>query len=102
VIVEAKKIGRQQEAYPSGLLWRAAPANSPRAANRLLRVEADGDEMFCSTAQPLEGAKEARLHTIEFKNLRAGEYTLRAQVLGGDAVRSEATADIMVTGQDPE
>jgi len=85
VIVEAKKIGHRQEAYPSGLLWRAAPANSPRAANRLLRVEA-----------------KARLHTIEFKNLRAGEYTLRAQVLGGDAVRSEATADIMVTGQDPE
>jgi len=31
-----------------------------------------------------------------------GEYTLRAQVLGGDAVRSDATADIMVTGEDPE
>jgi hypothetical protein len=97
--VEIRLAGRY---YAAPATVRMVVAVEPRAANRLLRVEADGDEMFCSTEQPPEGAKEARLHTIEFKNLRAGEYTLRAQVLGGDAVRSEATADIMVTGQDPE
>jgi hypothetical protein len=70
----------------------------PNAANRVLRVEADGDNMFCSTEQPLDGDREARLHTIQFKNLSAGDYTLRAQVLAGDVVRSEATEEIMVTG----
>jgi len=75
-------------------------AVEPHAANRVLRVEADGDNMFCSTDVPLEGAKEARLHTIRFTNLAAGEYTLRAQVLSTDTVRAETTADLMVTGRD--
>src|SRR5512138_3219002 len=43
-------------------------AVEPNADNRLLRVEADGDEMYCSTDLPLEGAREKRLHMVEFKN----------------------------------
>lgn len=83
----------------------AAPATvqmiiavEPSAENRTLRVEADGDNMFCSTEVQLAGDKERRLHTIQFKNLAAGEYTLRAQVLSKSSVRSEATQAIMVTG----
>ena len=34
----------------------------------------------------------------EFKNLAAGEYTLRAQVLSNSSVRSQAEQGIMVTG----
>jgi hypothetical protein len=77
-------------------------AIEPDAENRTLRVEADGDNMFCSTEVQLAGAKEQRLHTIQFKNLSAGGYTLRAEVLSNSAVRSQATQEIMVTGDGAE
>jgi hypothetical protein len=73
-------------------------AVEPNADNRTLRVEADGDNMFCATEVPLAGDKEQRLHTIQFKNLAAGEYTLRAQVLSNSTVRSQTEQGIMVTG----
>lgn len=77
-------------------------AVEPNADNRTLRVEADGDNMFCATELPLAGDKEQRLHTIQFKNLAAGEYTLRAQVLSTSTVRSQAEQAIMVTGDGTE
>jgi hypothetical protein len=77
-------------------------AVEPDAKNRTLRVEADGDNMFCATEIQLAGDREQRLHTIRFKNLAAGEYTLRAQVLSGSDVRSQATQEIMVTGAGEE
>ena len=73
-------------------------AVEPNSENRTLRVEADGDNMFCSTEVTLAGDNEKRLHTIQFKNLAAGEYTLRAQVLSNSSVRSQAEQAIMVTG----
>jgi hypothetical protein len=73
-------------------------AVEPNADNRTLRVEADGDNMFCATEVPLAGDKEQRLHTIQFKNLAAGEYTLRAQVMSNSSVRSQTEQGIMVTG----
>jgi hypothetical protein len=77
-------------------------AIEPDAENRTLRVEADGDTMFCATEIELAGAKEQRLHTVQFKNLSAGGYTLRAEVLSNSAVRSQATQEIMVTGDGTE
>jgi hypothetical protein len=77
-------------------------AVEPSAENRTLRVEADGANMFCSTEVQLAGDKERRLHTIQFKNLAAGEYTLRAQVLTTTTIRSQATQEIMVTGDGTE
>ena len=73
-------------------------AVEPNSDNRTLRVEADGDSMYCATEIQLAGAREQRLHTVEFKNLSAGGYTLRAQVLSTSQVRSQATQEIMVTG----
>ena len=73
-------------------------AVEPNAENRTHRVEADGDTMFCATEIQLAGAREQRLHTVEFKNLSAGGYTLRAQVLSNSSVRSQATQEIMVAG----
>jgi hypothetical protein len=73
-------------------------AVEPDAENRTLRVEADGDNMFCSTEVQLAGDKAQRLYTIQFKNLAAGDYTLRAQVLSNSEVRSQATQEILVTG----
>ena len=73
-------------------------AVEPDAQNRTLRVEADGDNMFASTEIQLAGDREQRLHTVQFKNLAAGGYMLRAQVLSTSSVRSQATQEIMVTG----
>jgi len=73
-------------------------AVTPSAENRTLRVEADGESMYCSTEIALAGDKEKRLHTIQFKNLSAGGYTLRAQVLSNSEVRSQATQEIFVAG----
>lgn len=73
-------------------------AVEPAADNRTLRVEADGDNMFCSTEIQLSGDREKRLHTILFKNLMAGGYILRAQVLSTSSVRSQATEQIVVAG----
>ena len=73
-------------------------AVEPASDNRTLRVEADGDNMYCATEVPLSGSNEKRLHTIQFKNLMAGEYTLRAQVLSTSSVTSQATEEIMVSG----
>ena len=70
----------------------------PNTENRTLRVEADGDNMFCATEITLQGAREQRLHTVSFKNLSAGGYTLRAQVLSNSTVRSQAEQEIMVAG----
>jgi len=73
-------------------------AIEPDAQNRTLRVEADGDNMYTSTEMQLAGDREQRLHTIQFKDLAAGEYTLRAQVMSTTDVRSQDERRIMVTG----
>lgn len=73
-------------------------AVEPDADNRRLRVEADGDNMFRATEIELDGAKEQRLHSVQFKNLSAGGYTLRAQVMSTSTVRSQVEQEIMVAG----
>lgn len=71
----------------------------PNAANRVLRVEADGDQMYRSTDIELSGASDRRQHLVEFKNLEPGTYQLRAVVLSTNQVRGMAVSDMMVTGQ---
>ena len=70
----------------------------PDQANRTLRVEADGDGFFRSSEIPLEGSSEKRLHTVEFHNLPAGFYELRAEVLSVKDVRGVAVQDLEVMG----
>jgi hypothetical protein len=70
----------------------------PGASNRTLRVEADSDHMFRASEIALNGADEKRLHAITFKNLAAGRYLLRAQVLSTRDVLGTATDDVVVTG----
>ena len=70
----------------------------PDKANRLLRIQADGDQFFRSTELSLEGLAEKRIHTVEFKNLPAGSYAVRAEVLSASGVRAMATHALMVTG----
>jgi hypothetical protein len=76
-------------------------AVEPDAANRTLRVEADGDRLFRSTEVRLEGESDKKLHTVEFKNLPAGSYELRAEVLSRDKVRAMATQELVVAGGRP-
>jgi hypothetical protein len=70
----------------------------PDHANRVLRVEADGDSLFRSTEVTLDGSSEKRVHSVEFRNLPAGGYEIRAEVLSATEVRGAAVQDIQVVG----
>jgi hypothetical protein len=85
--------------------YYAEPANvqitvavEPDAQNRTLRVEADGESMFRSSEVALSDDPDKRLYTLEFKNLKAGVYTLRAEVLSSKTVVAMAEQELMVSG----
>ena len=73
-------------------------AVEPAAANRVLLIEADGEHYFRGSSLALAGENEKRLHSVEFKNLPAGSYILRAQVRSAADVLATATQDLVVTG----
>jgi hypothetical protein len=77
---------------------RILVAVEPDTENRALRIEADGDQMYRSSELRLDGANDKRLHSVEFRNLPAGAYTLRAEVRSSHDVRGSATQDLFVTG----
>lgn len=90
------------EIRPSGRYLRA-PATmrltvlvEPNAANRTLRVEMDGADMFNATELPLEGASEKRVHAIQFNAVPAGLYRLRAAVFSAHDVRGTALGSVEV------
>jgi hypothetical protein len=80
---------------------RITIAVQPNAENRALRIEADGDMMYRSSEVLLEGEHDKRIHTVEFKNLPAGQYTIRAAVLSTEEVRG-AAEDFLVVGDPGE
>lgn len=59
---------------------RITVAVEPDAQNRTLVVQADGDHLFRSSQVALDGENGQRVHTVEFKNLPAGYYIVRAEV----------------------
>ncbi len=73
-------------------------AVEPDAKNRALRIEADGERLFRASQLSLEGANEKRMHAVEFKNLPAGNYVLRAEVLGVSDVRGKVEQELIVSG----
>ena len=73
-------------------------AVEPNDQNRLLWIEADSVDLYRASEIELQGAGEKRLHTVVFKNLSAGHYTLRAEVRSSTAVRGTATREMVVTG----
>jgi hypothetical protein len=77
---------------------RILVAVEPDAENRALLIEADGDQLYRSSELTLTGATDKRLHSIEFRNLPAGAYTLRAQVKSSHDIRGSASQDLVVTG----
>jgi hypothetical protein len=85
--------------------YYAAPATvslvvavEPGARNRALLVEADGEDYYRSSEIELDGDREKRLHTIEFRSLPAGDYVLRAQVRSKTELLGKAEAGLVVTG----
>ena len=73
-------------------------AVEPDALNRSLRIEADGERLFRASQLTLNGASEKRMHAVEFKNLPAGNYVLRAEVLGAEDVRGMVEQELVVSG----
>ena len=77
---------------------RILVAVEPDAENRALLIEADGEQLYRSSELSLSGASEKRLHNVEFRNLPAGYYTLRAQVRSSHDIRGSASQELVVTG----
>ncbi len=73
-------------------------AVEPDTTNRMLRIEADGDRYFRASELTLAGEGDKRLHSLVFKNLPAGAYTLRAGVFSSVALRGQASEKLIVTG----
>ena len=84
--------------YAEPATVRITVAIEPAREHRALIIEADGEHYFRSSALALDGEKEKRLHSVEFKNLPAGAYVLRAQVRSAEDVLGSATQDLVVTG----
>ena len=71
---------------------------TPDPSYESLVIEADGEAMFRSSELPLSEG-DRRLHTVEFKNLVAGTYRLRAAVIADGDVISVAQQELVVGGQ---
>ena len=70
----------------------------PDAANRTLRIELESSQFFTASDMTLDGADEKRLHVIEFKNLSAGRYELRAFVLSKEETRGYVVHTFVING----
>jgi len=92
-VVELRIRGRY---YSDPATVRITVAVEPNADNRLLRIEADGDRLYRSSEVPLEGENGQKVYTLEFRNLPAGNYTIRAAVLSRAAVRGAAEQFLVV------
>ena len=55
---------------------------APHADNRLLRVSALSDDFYWRGEQPIEGVEGPRTVTFEVRDVPAGEYFVKGEVLG--------------------
>jgi hypothetical protein len=94
-IVEIRLRGRY---YAEPASVQITVAVEPDSENRTLRVEAESAQMFRSSEIALNGAGAQRIHTLEFKNLSAGEYMLSAQVFSTTEMRAVDTHTLSVSG----
>jgi hypothetical protein len=96
---EVVQIRLQGRYYVAPATVRVVVTVEPDADNRLLRIAADSPEMFRASDVTLSGASEKRTHSVEFKNLPEGDYTLTAEVLSrSEQLRGMATQELVVTG----
>jgi hypothetical protein len=52
-----------------------------RPDNRLLRVSAESDDFFRSSETQLDGEHSARVTVVRFRELPAGDYQIRAELV---------------------
>ena len=104
VVVSAVTGGRQVveirlrgHYFPEPATVRMTVAVEPHEQNRLLRIEADGESMYRATEVELSGENDRRLHLVEFKNLTAGSYVLRAEVRSSTSILGQTTQPMTVT-----
>jgi hypothetical protein len=79
-------------------------AIEPAAQHRILRIAADGERYYRASEVTLDGENGQRLHSVVFKNLPAGSYTLIAEVLSSEELLARATQELRVTssgGREP-
>jgi hypothetical protein len=76
---------------------RITVAVEPAEEHRMLRIAADGEQYYRASELTLDGDRDKRLHTVELKNLPAGEYMLSAEVMSADALLARATQELVVT-----
>lgn len=72
-------------------------AVEPDADNRKLRIALDADTYYRESVLTLEGDRDKRLHSLEFRNLPAGSYMLTAEVSSAASVLGKATQELVVT-----
>ena len=94
-IVEIRLRGRY---YSEPASVQITVAVEPNAAYRKLLVEAESADMYRSSEITLNGADEQRLHTLEFKNLSAGDYVLSAGVYTNTEMKAVARQALTVSG----
>ena len=85
-------------ALPAPGFLRVLVYVEPDAANRALTLEVDGEPLFRSSEVALAGAKEKRTHQFEVKDLKPGEYVVRAVLRGGGRVRAMSEDKVIVFG----
>jgi hypothetical protein len=93
-VVEIRLRGRY---FSEPATIRITIAVQPDAKNRSLVILADGDRMFRSSQVPLDGENGQRIHMVEFKNLPAGNYVVRAEVHSSADIRG-AAEELLVIG----
>src|SRR5262245_322457 len=64
--------------------------------NRGLEVIAQSEDFVRSSTIELNGAAAPRLNVFDFPNLPAGEYEVRAALLGRNGVRATTTQTVLV------
>lgn len=97
-VVELRVRGRY---YSEPATVRVTVSVQPDSENRTLVIQADGDRLFRSSHVALDGENGRRIHTVEFKNLPAGQYVLRAEVRSSAEIRGVAE-ELLVVGDADE
>jgi hypothetical protein len=67
--------------------------------NRKMRISLESAEYFSSSEMQLDGERSARVRQMTFREVPAGEYELRGEVLGENGqVRASTRAVVRVVG----
>jgi len=64
--------------------------------NRGLEVVAQSDDFVRSSTIELDGAAAPRVNVFDFPNLPAGEYEVRAALLGANGIRATTAQTVLV------